>query len=264
MRHTILTPVGVAVSDLQVVAMDAATVAELTYLLAVHGVAVMANQAIDDRAFATFLQQFGNLTFSKGEEPLPGFPDLNVITNLNRSTPPRSVFHVDTSYVRQPPAYTALRAVQIPEHGGQTLFTNQYRAFDTLSSKLRAHLAGRVMTHVVTGVNPGPDEETCAKHPVFGRHPISGRTALYLSTPERCVAISGMTDTAAADMIQLLYAHSTTAANTFRHTWSERDLVMWDNRCVMHRADHANVGGHRVMHRGMVAGRSLLPVGSAR
>ena len=94
MRHTILTPVGVAVSDLQVVAMDAASVAELTHLLAVHGVAVMANQAIDDRAFATFLQQFGDLTFSKGEEPLPGFPDLNVITNLNRSTPPRSVFHL--------------------------------------------------------------------------------------------------------------------------------------------------------------------------
>lgn len=63
------------------------------------------------------------MTFTEGETPVAGFPDLNVISNVGR-TPPRSVFHVDTSYVRRPPAYTALRAVQIPAQGGETLFTS--------------------------------------------------------------------------------------------------------------------------------------------
>jgi taurine dioxygenase len=163
---------------------------------------------------------------------------------------------MDTSYVRRPPAYTALRAVEIPERGGETLFTNQYRAYETLSSRLRDRLEGRSMRHVVTGLDLGGDDETEAEHPVFARHPISGRTALYMSTPERCVSISGLDQEEATETIELLYAHSTTEANTHRHAWSPGDVVMWDNRCVLHRADHADVVGDRVMHRGMVTARA--------
>ena len=188
----------------------------------------------------------------EGETPVKGFPDLNVISNVGRSTPPRSVFHVDTSYVRRPPAYTALRAVQIPAHGGETLFTNQYRAFEALPHDIREQLAGRTIRHVMTGLNLADDAETVAEHPVFRRHPISGRTALYLSTPERCVAISGMADAEAKEMIEYLYLRSITEDNTYRHSWSANDIVMWDNGCVLHRADHSGVVGDRVMHRGMV------------
>ena len=164
------------------------------------------------------------------------------------------MFHVDTSYVRRPPAYTALRAVTIPVRGGETLFTNQYRAFDTLPPEVGARLAGRTIRHVVTGLDLGGDAETSAEHPVFRRHPISGRTALYMSTPERCVAISGLPEAEARALIEFLYAHSTAADNTYRHAWSPGDVVMWDNGCVLHRADHAGVVGDRVMHRGMVTG----------
>jgi taurine dioxygenase len=116
------------------------------------------------------------------------------------------------------------------------------------------HLAGRTITHVVSGLRPedaGP--ETSAEHPVFRRHPVSGRTALYLSTPERCVAMSDMDRGAARQTIGYLYEHSTAEDNTFRHAWSPGDVVMWDNGCVLHRADHSDVTGDRVMHRGMVA-----------
>jgi taurine dioxygenase len=185
---------------------------------------------------------------------VPGYPDLNVVSNVGRTTPPRSVFHVDTSYVRRPPAYTALRAVAIPERGGQTLFTNQYRAYETLPETLRARLAGRTITHRVSGVSADGPQETEAEHPVFRKHPISGRTSLYLSTPERCVAVSGMTATEATATIAGLYAHSTVEENTYRHAWAPGDVVMWDNGCVLHKADHAGVVGDRVLHRGMVAG----------
>lgn len=253
MLQTVLSPVGVEVTELPLTGGAAAPVADLRRLLADHGVVIMPGQGIDDTVFVAFLKQFGELAFSKGETPVAGFPDLNEVSNVGRRTPPRSVFHVDTSYVRRPPAYTALRGVEIPTQGGETLFTNQYQAFDTLPAEVRTKLEGRTIRHVVTGLDLGDDDETAAEHPVFRRHPISGRTSLYLSTPERCVAISGMDEGEAKDTIEYLYAHSTTEDNTYRHAWVPGDVVMWDNGCVLHRADHADVVGDRVMHRGMVA-----------
>lgn len=257
MQHNVLDPIGVEVTDLTLPDITVASLRALRLMLAEYGVAILPDQKVDDAAFIAFLRLFGKLTFSQGETPVVGFPDLNVISNVGRSTPPRSVFHVDTSYVRQPPAYTALRAVDIPAHGGETLFTNQYRAFQTLPREVRDQLAGRTIRHVMTGLSVSDVAETVAEHPVFRTHPLSGRTALYLSTPERCVAISGMSDTEARDLIDFLYRHSTAEDNTYRHSWSANDVVMWDNGCVMHRADHAGVVGDRVMHRGMVSDYAL-------
>src|SRR5579875_2451493 len=132
MNEAVLSVVGVAITGLALDDVDAGTVAELRRLLAEHGVLIMPGQRISDAGFVDFLHRFGDLTFTKGETPLAGFPDLNVVSNAGRRTPPRSVFHVDTSYVRRPPSYTALRAVTIPASGGETLFTNQYRACETL------------------------------------------------------------------------------------------------------------------------------------
>jgi taurine dioxygenase len=252
-NYTVLSPIGVELTDVSAPDVTADEVPGLQELLAEHGVVVLRGQEIDDAAFVGFLSRFGRLAFSTGETPLSGFPDLNVVSNVGRSSPPRSVFHVDTSYVRRPPAYTALRAVEIPAQGGETLFTNQYRACETLPVEVRAALEGRTITHVVTGLDLGADDETSAEHPALRRHPISGRTALYLSTPERCVAISGLDDAAARPLIEFLYAHSTSESNVYRHSWAPGDVVMWDNRCVLHRAEHAGVVGNRVMHRGMVA-----------
>ena len=245
-------PVGVEIGGLSVTEVDTGIVAQLRRLLAEHGVIVLPDQNVDDMGFTRFLQHFGELTFTVGETPVPGHADLNVISNLGRATPPRSVFHVDTSYVRRPPSYTALRAVAIPAAGGQTEFTNQYRAYDTLPALIKQRLKGKRIRHVVTGVEPGDEQESAAEHPVFRVHPITGRTTLYLSTPQRCVSIVGMADAEARELIEFLYAHSTRADNVFRHSWRSGDVVMWDNGCVLHRADHSGVVGERVMHRGMV------------
>ncbi len=222
--------------------------------LAEDGVVTMRDAGMDDAAFVAFLRGFGELAFTAGEAPVAGFPDLNVVSNVGRTTPPKSSFHVDTSYVKTPPAYTALRAVTVPAQGGETLFTDQYRAYETLPDDLRERLEGRTITHVVTGLDLGPDDETAAEHPVFRPHPITGRVALYLTTPPRCAAISGLSDAEAEETINVLFEHSTREDNVRRHRWAEGDVVMWDNACVLHRADHSGVSGDRVMHRGMVAG----------
>ena len=254
MRLRFGQPVGVTVTGLSAPNAGDADIIDLRHLLADHGVLILPGQDAGDAAFVAFLQRFGDLAFTRGETPVAGHPDLNVVSNVGRATPPRSVFHVDTSYVRRPPAYTALRAVTVPAQGGETVFTNQYLAYQTLPPPVRDRLAGRTIRHQVSGLSPGPGDETAAEHPVFRPHPVSGRTALYISTPERCVSISGLADAEARATIEYLYEHSTAAPNTYRHAWSPGDIVMWDNGCVLHRADHAGVTGDRVMHRGMVSG----------
>lgn len=253
MRLEVLDPVGVRVTGVSVRDAGPELVARLRGELAEHGVLLLPGQEVDDAAFVAFLRAFGPLAFTKGEAGAPGFPDLNVVSNVGRTTPPRSSFHVDTSYVRRPPAYTALRGVQIPASGGETLFTNQYRACETLPAAVRDDLAGRTIRHVVTGVTLEEGDEREAEHPVLRPHPITGRVALYLTTPARCAAVSGMGEDEAAETIAFLFAHATRAENTYRHAWAPGDVVMWDNACVLHAADHADVVGDRVMHRGMVA-----------
>ena len=258
MKFAVLNPRGVEVSDLSPAHLDRNEVAELAGLLAAYGVVVLRDQHIDDAEFVEFLKKFGALTFATGETPVPGFADLNVISNVGRTTPPRSTFHTDTSYLRRPPSYTALRAVAIPGRGGETVFTDQYRAYETLPQHVRDRLVGKRITHVVTGLELGAEDETSAEHPVFRQHPLTGRTALYMSTPKRCSAISDLPADEAESLIRYLYDHSTRDHNTFRHVWSAGDLVMWDNLAVLHRGDHANVVGDRVLHRGMVTGYPIL------
>lgn len=256
-----LDPVGVRVDDLDLATAAPDELAALPGLLAEHGVVVVPDQTIEDAAFVELLRGFGELFFTAGETPVPGFDDLNVISNVGRDTPPRSTFHVDSSYVSSPPAYTALRAVAIPEVGGETLFSNQYAAYDTLPDDVRDRLADRTIEHVVTGVDPGPGEERSAHHPVFRPHPLSGRTALYLTTPARCASISGMDEAETAETVAYLLEHSTRDDNVYRHAWSPGDVVIWDNGCVLHRADHSGVVGDRVMHRGMSRGYATRRAG---
>ncbi len=251
MKHEVLEPVGVRVTQLNLAAVQASEVDRLAQLLAEHGAVILPNQSIDDADFRAFLSAFGELVFTEGETPVDGFPDLNVISNVGRETPPKSTFHVDTTYVPQPPAYTALRAVEVPKTGGQTLFSNQYVAYDSLPGETRASIENRTATHIMTGLDG--IYAASADHPLVRVHPTSGRKALYLSTPARCVSVSGMPDGQAAQLIRSLVDHSTRETNVYRHSWSPGDVVMWDNRCVMHCADHNGVVGDRVMHRGMVA-----------
>ena len=88
---------------------------------------------------------------------------------------------------------------------------------------------------------------------MFRTHPVSGRVALFLTSPARCASVSGMSAAEAEDVVRLLFELSTADDNVLRHAWAPGDVVMWDNRCVMHKADHSGVVGRRVMHRGMVA-----------
>ena len=256
LRFSPLWPFGVEVGkasvDINTVATKPGGADLLRAAIASHGVVVFREQWIDDQTFVSFLSRLGPLTFTAGETPVLHCPDLNIVSNVGRTTPPRSVFHTDTSYVAQPPAFTALRAVTLPATGGETLFSNQYHAYDTLPAPVKEKLTGAKVLHVASGVALDQEQERQSWHPLFQRHPIVGRTALFMSTPARCQAISGLPVETAQRVIRLLYRHSIRPSGLYRHAWQPGDLLIWDNRCTMHRADHAAVCGDRVLHRGLV------------
>lgn len=250
MHLTAQQPVGAVAQDVDL--RDVTDVTALRDALAEHGAIAFPEQDLDDAALVALLRRFGDIAFTEGETAVPGRPELNVVTNVGRGAPPRSSFHVDTSYVARPPSYTALRAVAVPDQGGETLFTNQYRALETLPDDLAQQIAGRTMTHVMTGLDPATVHEASATHPLVRPHPRTRRPSLYLTVPTRCAAVSGLDDQEAARLVERLYEHSTVEANIWRHRWRHGDVVIWDNACVLHRADHRGVRGDRTMHRGMV------------
>ncbi len=204
--------------------------------------------------FAAFMESLGEPMFTKGETPLDGLPDLNVVTNVGRTTKPKSVFHSDTTYVARPPSFSGLYAAEVPEQGGATLFADQYRAYETLDPDMRDLLDGATVLHSVTGVELDPGDEREARHPVVRRHPGTGRRALYLTTPARLSALQLANGEDRSDLIQALYDHSLACGPYRRHRWGLGDVVIWDNRCTLHAADHSDVVGNRTLYRGMVRG----------
>jgi taurine dioxygenase len=265
-----LSPFGMEVSGISIAEIDDKDLVYLKKTIADNGLVIFRKQAVSDSDFVAFLSRLGLMTFTAGETPVSHQPALNVVSNIGRDRPPRSVFHTDTSYVASPPAFTALRAVTIPAAGGDTLFSDQYRAYEKLSSTVKEQLAEAQVLHVMSGLTPDEHQENQSWHPLFLRHPLSGRIALFLSTPERCQAISGIAADKARRIVQLLYQHSIRHYRLYRHKWQSGDIAIWDNRCTMHRADHSEVIGDRLLHRGLVLGEpidrtsQLVSVGSAR
>ncbi len=252
-----LSPFGSEANRFKITDVKDKDIDSLKHTLANNGFVVFRQQSVSDENFVAFLNQLGQVTFTVGETPVSHQPLLNVVSNIRRVSPPRSVFHTDTSYISHPPAFTALRAVTIPSSGGETLFSDQYRAYETLPRSVKQKFADAKVLHVVSGLTLDEDQEKQSWHPLFRQHPISGRLALFLSTPERCQAISGVVTEEAHRIIRLLYKHSIRSSRLYRHHWQPGDVVIWDNRCTMHRADHSKVIGDRVLHRGLVLGEIL-------
>jgi taurine dioxygenase len=251
-----LWPFGIEANGIRITELNDKDIIALKHTIANNGFTIFRQQEVSDTDFVAFLSRLGQMTFTVGETPVLHQPSLNVVSNIGRAHPPRSVFHTDTSYVAQPPAFTALRAVIIPSSGGETLFSDQYGAYETLPRVVKEKLADAQVLHVMSGLVLDENKESQSWHPLFMQHPLSGRLALFLSTSERCQAISGVRLEEAQQIIRLLYKHSIRHYKLYHHRWRSGDIIIWDNRCTMHRADHSKVVGDRVLHRGLVLGEA--------
>jgi taurine dioxygenase len=190
-----------------------------------------------------------------------------------------NAWHSDLSYLPAPPAYTLLHAWDVPDHGGDTVWSNQYLAYETLSKGLTATLDGLDAVHSAgmaygtgglldqfkdyTSMAIAPSEDAYAEHvhPVVTVHPVTGRRALYVN-PVYTTRFAGWTKDESAALLAHLHRHSINENFTCRLRWSVRTLAIWDNRCTMHNALNDYSGVRREMYRTSVKGTA--PTGVER
>ena len=253
------------------------TVAEIRRHWLAHQVLAFPDQALtveDIERFAITLGPFGTDPYFKA---IPGHPHVAQVRREAAETTPlfAESWHSDWSFLAQPPAATVLYGDVIPPVGGDTLFANQYDAWSALPAALKARVAGRNGSHSArrgyardglygekdTGRSMAIryDDSALATelHPIARVHPETGRTALFVSMGYT-IGIEGMTDEEATPLLLELFAHQVRAEFAYRHRWSQRMLVMWDNRCVVHAATGGYQGHRRLLHRITVAERTLL------
>lgn len=173
-------------------------------------------------------------------------------------------WHSDDSYKAVPCALTILYGVAVPQIGGDTQFINMYAAYDGLSPALRRRVDGLKVVHTYDSSRKGTRiaklsaAEASALpaiiHPLVRTHPETGRRALYMN-PNRMEAVVGMARAESDALLDALTAHATRPEYQYRHRWRQGDILIWDNRCTMHKANaDYPVGSRRVMQRLMVAG----------
>lgn len=175
-----------------------------------------------------------------------------------------SVWHTDMSYNPEPPSASALYALEIPPSGGDTGFANMYVACDTLPEDLRRQVEGRVCRHDASRNSAGelrrgfkdvtdPRETPGADHPIIRTHPVTGRKAVFLGR-RRNAYIPGLELEESERLLDALWAHATRDELAWYQKWRVGDLVLWDNRCTMHRRDAFDPNSRRIMHRTQMKG----------
>ena len=175
-----------------------------------------------------------------------------------------AVWHMDMTYNDVPPMGSALYALEVPPSGGDTGFANMYLAYETLPGDLRARADHLQCKHDASrnsagGLRRGMPEEVDlvhgpgAVHPLVRTHPVTGRDALFLGR-RRNAYIVGLSIEESEALLDRLWAHATEPRFNWHHRWRVGDLVLWDNRCVMHRRDAFDPNARRVMHRTQVQG----------
>lgn len=175
-------------------------------------------------------------------------------------------WHTDTWFKDRPPSASILRALQLPAHGGNTYFLDMYAAYETLDDATKKAIEGRYIHHqkVIDGrgdvrmgmTRPATDDVRSwpgVPHPIVRTHPESGRKALYLGG-KRHAWIIGIEPAESAALLDRLWTHTIQDRFVWCQEWRVGDMVMWDNRCVMHRRDAFDPTTIRLMHRTAIEG----------
>lgn len=259
-----------------------------------HLVLVVREQLMTERQHMTFSENFGELEYSGANlfkknyshENLGNFdgvtpPQIAVVSNITVDGKPigslgsgEAKWHTDSSLVECPPAGGFLHAREIPDTGGATSFLNMYLALETMPADLRRRIEGRQIHHPATHSSneqprkgfenftdianaPGTD------HPIIRVHPDTGRQALYLGRRLNATVV-GLPLDESDDLLNALWSHATQERFVYRHEWKVGDLVVWDNRCCMHKRESFDPDSRRLMHRTQTRGeRPFGPVAEA-
>lgn len=255
--------------------LDDATMAEVHKAWLEHLVLVFPGQDLTPEQQIAFGKRFGPLDDHKAVPFYrhPEYPEIYLITNhkiggkSSETKDTGRLWHSDHSFTTRPTMATMLYCREIPPVGGNTMFANTYMAYDTLSDTLKGVLEKLEAVHSIAYYTAGhlqdrnPEQIAQMRkasppvaQPVVRVHPETGRKALYVSEMMTSHFV-GMTPEESRGLLQFLFGHSVRPEFTYRHAWNVNDLLMWDNRCVLHMAPADYTHEHpRHMHRLTVLG----------
>jgi taurine dioxygenase len=239
-----------------------------------HVVLRFRGQQLDDPGLLRFARLFGELDKAPvhaGHEVEDPFPEITVMSNIKVNG--RSIgnlghyeaeWHTDMSYNERTPIGSLLYSIEVPAVGGDTGFANMYAAYDTLPVELKRAIVGMQCRHDSSRNSAGelrkgqkevadPRDTPGAVHPIIRTHPATRRNALFLGR-RRNAYIIGLGLAESEDLLDKLWTHATQRRFAWYQQWKVGDLILWDNRCAMHRRDAFDPESRRLMHRTQVRG----------
>lgn len=237
-----------------------------------HGVLVIPGQQLEEADQVRFGECFGELAHTQGDYAISkSHPAIMYVTNEKENgeyvgalPDGEMYFHSDMCYRERPAMATVLYAMNIPSSGGNTVFANMYEAWDTLPEETKKNLEGRKavnsydpgtaapMVGTRTRMIPSKNARSFAQ-PLVCTHPVTGKKALYLN---RLMTeyIVDMPREESKRLLEMLFDHQEQARFLYEHRWTPGDLVMWDNRCVLHARRNFDARELRKMRRITVKG----------
>jgi taurine dioxygenase len=257
--------------------LDDAQKRELYRLFVENAVVVFRDQPFTPQQFAAAAQIFGEIIPEQFPNyRLAEFPTVSFLSNsdLEKTGKRRAVrgegFHTDHSNYKAPPKATILYGIDIPKSGGDTEFVSVQNAYDELSDDIKRRIAGLRAIHAYksqrdlhksTVLSARALAETPhALHPLARLNPDNNRIGLYLN-PGRVTGIEGMGEDEAFDLMDKLFIHATrNNKHLYRHKWRKGDMVLWDDRSVLHQATiDYDMEEPRYLYRVLLKGEVPLP-----
>lgn len=239
-----------------------------------HLVLRFRKQQMDDPALLAFGRLFGELDAAPlhaSKDVINPYPEITVMSNIKVNGKPignlghyEAEWHTDMSYNDLTPIGSLLYALEVPPVGGNTGFSNMYQAWDTLPATLKREILGRFCRHDSSRNSAGelrkgftdvtdPRDAPGAIHPLVRTHPETRRNCLFLGRRRNAYVI-GLPLDESEDLLDQLWAHATQKQFEWYQVWQPGDLLLWDNRCAMHRRDAFDPESRRLMHRTQVKG----------
>ena len=255
-------------------ALDNQTSAEIHRAFAEFLVLFFRDQQLEPEQQLAFSARFGRLMQVPYIKPLDEHPEIIAVLKAAEERDIASFggdWHSDFSYLEEPPLGSVLYGLELPSHGGDTLWANQYAAYEALSAGMQemlepmmamhsGHIYGKkspprgIRTTTSIEISRGNEEADIERpHPVVRVHPVTGRKALFVN-PIYTTRFQDMTVRESRPLLNFLYQHATRPEFTCRFRWRARSLALWDNRCTLHYAINDYDGQRRLLHRTTIAG----------
>ena len=243
--------------------LDGDAAAQIREALLEHLVIFFRNQDLTSGQYQAFAEKFGGLAEYPMISALQGYPKIIRVAKMEDETINfGGIWHSDTTYLENPPMGTMLLARELPPHGGDTIFANQYMAYEALSDGMKRMLDPLVAINTSTLATASRTREDrlkdmphkegakefAAEHPVVRKHPETGRKALFVNVG-RTERFKDVTVEESTPILQYLFRHQIQAQFTCRFVWRPGSLAFWDNRAVQHYAVNDYKGYRRIMHR---------------